>query len=623
MEPDILYIDDTAAILDNFYFPKEDSLYDLGLKIKEKSAKTICINAHFYFTPEKAPEKYDYLQSCAGIDLLKMLRLLGERRHCILYSPLTEVELLQLDPRNLIITSKGVTCIQSINQLQNLKLDKLAGVISPLPFPKEYFKVDFQMPEDERHNWANWWGIKQLCDVHKLIDPQIIVKDNFYFYGGKEFITLNNQLKSLKSQEVIYLYGHKEREIRKAIFDYELIKLRDEKEEKTVELQQLNEEIVQLDLKKLQLVAASAVYKKNEHEKKEWQQLITESLTAKENIDCKIKLLESQSNNLESPDENFMEKLELIRSKLSKDVKIIFIDDQANEGWSDIFSYMLFGEYKLNSDQFLAISPKISELENIELYYQQCIKGLLRDKDLVLLDLRLGKETSVGQNINNLSGVILLEKIRKDFPGLPIMMVTASNKFKSFEQLKRNGGDAIWSKEGLDKGSGEYKAVSNYVKFIELVNTLTSQDYLFLKDISFQIKSLSTKNYWWGKGKVKKSILKILDDSILLFRNFCIQKTEKNQYFTHKTHWFYPSLIIQNTAKILETIKPERNRTFQVLWFVRNWASHSELTETKVKKNITQLNIFIAKNFLRVMINYLKNKNYVLASHTAKKYFQI
>lgn len=626
MKSEVLYIDDEASISeDNFL--TGNSLFELAKNIiANKNSKVILINIHFCFSPKDAPEKYDNLQNCAGIDLLKMLRLQGEKRHSILFSPLKINELLRLSPGNLIVTSEGVSCVHSYHELKNLDWDNLSNKRAISPFPKEFYKVNFQMPEDERHNWANWWGIRQLCNVHRLIDAQMNIKNDLFYYGKKELGTLNERLKELESQVAIFLYGHRDEEIKKSIIDYEIIKLKEEEEEKNFEIILYEKEIMRMNGEQLAMVVGSPAFKDRELTKQDWQNLIDETRTTIDHkILPRIKLLRDQKNKIGSQTEIEVEsnKLIYLKKSIKENIKIVFIDDQANDGWSEIFKIMIYDKEKFNPDLFLTFSPKKKELDDIKSYYQDQIKEKLNDTDVVLLDLRLGKEIGTDEDVKAFSGSKLLEEIRNDFRDLPIMMVTASNKFWSYKQLQQNGADIIWSKEGLDKHSSTIQAVKNYARFLEMIKILTNNNYSLLRKISSQIKTLSERKFWWETQGVPKSrILNILSDSILLFREYCKQDIENNKFILHKNQWVYPSMIIQNTGKILEIIKIGSNKdTFYLLKYIRNWASHYE--QEVLNKNITQLNIFIAKNYLQTILNYLEDEKYWLSPLEKSKYFKI
>ncbi|MCI0611595.1 response regulator, partial [bacterium] len=71
------------------------------------------------------------------------------------------------------------------------------------------------------------------------------------------------------------------------------------------------------------------------------------------------------------------------------------------------------------------------------------------DPSLVLLDLRLQGDREADVQVRGVSGAKLASIIRKWKPGLPIILMTASNKAHSFEVAMKLGVDGYWMKEGV------------------------------------------------------------------------------------------------------------------------------------------------------------------------------
>ena len=166
-------------------------------------------------------------QDQAGVEVLKFLRLtehFDERNneardtHCVMYSFHSVEQLLREKPSSLILCSNGVTFKRLPSELSELDLRELAEEKASVDDLDKFLRGEFRLP-DERHSWANWWGLKQLYDVHRLVldtpdlgYPELVEKnlrtlearkgaciydydESFYDSG---FERLKNSIKSLR-----------------------------------------------------------------------------------------------------------------------------------------------------------------------------------------------------------------------------------------------------------------------------------------------------------------------------------------------------------------------------------------------------------------------------------------
>jgi len=104
-----------------------------------------------------------------GIEVLKRLRLKHYRQHCVVFSFLLREDFILHNPCHLVLYSAGITYKQ-------LPFDFLTEDFSILGAPVEapldlsaYFKAENMLP-DNRHFFANWWGVYCLWQLHKAIE---------------------------------------------------------------------------------------------------------------------------------------------------------------------------------------------------------------------------------------------------------------------------------------------------------------------------------------------------------------------------------------------------------------------------------------------------------------------
>lgn len=140
-------------------------------------------------------DEFRWQQNQAGIALVKFLRMMEVSHHVVLISPYTFEQLIRQHPGNLIISSKGISitqCSYDFSEFTEEKLETLAKEIFSGDL-KSYILAEFRLPEDERHNWANWWGIVRLVDVHRSLFPEELCFASAGRYPGK----LDTKLKKL------------------------------------------------------------------------------------------------------------------------------------------------------------------------------------------------------------------------------------------------------------------------------------------------------------------------------------------------------------------------------------------------------------------------------------------
>lgn len=193
-------------------------LYDVAIEVKNKiSEPESCIIFIDQYL-SCADEGFEWLQRNAGIALIKFLRMLEVRSHIVLITPFAgkEMELVRQGPGNSIVTSKGISFTRNLYTFCNKTIDELDR-LSEINFDekqdlKPYILAEFRLPEDERHNWANWWGIDRLWLAHHVISDgskNSLDRSEIDNYPS----SLIKITKELKNFQALFLYGQSEKNL--------------------------------------------------------------------------------------------------------------------------------------------------------------------------------------------------------------------------------------------------------------------------------------------------------------------------------------------------------------------------------------------------------------------------
>jgi CheY-like chemotaxis protein len=188
------------------------------------------------------------------------------------------------------------------------------------------------------------------------------------------------------------------------------------------------------------------------------------------------------------------------RQRISNDNhRVLHIDDEVE--WSEVLRDIIKkdapgADFKAVDEiyQNIAEGDKKTEKWVIE-------KVLSNDgitSDLVLLDLRLYGTRDAKQSVERTSGAIVAKTIRQLYPGIPIILMTASNKAWVFEEMMKLGVDAYWMKEGIGEHLPPGDSVRNYIKLTKFLATALGEEYQFLRRVAEDVYSIEgRKRIWW------------------------------------------------------------------------------------------------------------------------------
>ncbi|HUI29728.1 MAG TPA: response regulator [Candidatus Acidoferrales bacterium] len=416
----------------------------LNALAKVAGIRAIFINIHLRLSDREK------LQSCKGIDLAKHIRLTqslsDDLRRCpmVIYSFFRIWVLLKTDPRNVFLTSPGISVIDATQvihlELRNheLHIGKFKSKVTPLrslSLLTPYLKLDMSEAITlEKHKIANWWGPSRLLVGHKIFvnDPQSLDIQ----YAGKQLQDkFKTRSEDVSSKEIMFI-------------NEQSIKIGSNEREHQIVSYHDGVQGISDTLNKMVLAKQPGV-------------------TERDNLKTLIDNLCS-TNGIPGVQKKFK--------------GVLYIDDEIDNGWLDVL-HMLLGE------SYVKAIKSFDEASEAVRYTN------LREYLLVLLDLRLQGETQNRySNIMDFSGAKLLKLIKdpkRGDPSMPVIIFTASSRIEILEQLTELGADGFWSKEGLLNSPDDAYSFRNYLKLRRLIYEALGQVRLRL--VWDKIKSLEQR----------------------------------------------------------------------------------------------------------------------------------
>ena len=158
--------------------------------------------------------------------------------------------------------------------------------------------------------------------------------------------------------------------------------------------------------------------------------------------------------------------------KKKKKGKVLLIDDEWTKGWGDIIHTALDNE----GLEFSSFEYDYKDIKQYGLRKLVNEKVINFDPDVVILDLRFLQSDHEHDDINEYTGVKLLERIHKINAGIQVIMLTATSKSTILEKLYEKKILGYIKKEHPEDKSID--TVENINKFINLVDKGLKRKYL-------------------------------------------------------------------------------------------------------------------------------------------------
>ncbi len=175
-----------------------------------------------------------------------------------------------------------------------------------------------------------------------------------------------------------------------------------------------------------------------------------------------------------------------------ENTRVLYIDDDADKGWYDIFCTILTEINGVSDFYYLCEEFKNKTRDEIIQLSLDEIK--LRDSDIVILDFRLHEEDFSEREIKHITGLRLANEIKNINPGIQVIMFSATNKVWNFQALLNVGVDGFIVKESPENSVDLAFTNMTIRSFIQTLRTAGKKVYL--KTVWFllnELKKLTTK----------------------------------------------------------------------------------------------------------------------------------
>ena len=158
-----------------------------------------------------------------------------------------------------------------------------------------------------------------------------------------------------------------------------------------------------------------------------------------------------------------------------KDINILYVDDEADKGWYEIMANIIYDVNNIKGFDYLGESLKaLSQQEIID----QVVNRVKEDSvNIVLLDFRLHKKDHNTQDIEGITSVQILKKIKAFNAGIQVIIFSATNKVWNLLALQKYGADGFIIKEGPENSKDPSFTTQTIENFINVMSLCISNRY--------------------------------------------------------------------------------------------------------------------------------------------------
>lgn len=209
-----------------------------------------------------------------------------------------------------------------------------------------------------------------------------------------------------------------------------------------------------------------------------------------------------------------------LKINYSDQPKVLYIDDEAEKGWYEIFCKILDDE---NNLFFRHLDDEFKEKSKGKIIDISLKKIISEDIDLVILDFRLHKDDIKNRNIEEVTGYQILKRIKEYNKGIQVIIFSATNKIWNLQALQEAGADGFIVKEGPEN-SVDSSFTNNSIK--NLINQLNkSFNLIFIR------KTILKCNNILARLKHDETLHKLIESNFEISINLLTQINKDKRFF--------------------------------------------------------------------------------------------
>jgi CheY-like chemotaxis protein len=268
--------------------------------------------------------------------------------------------------------------------------------------------------------------------------------------------------------------------------------------------------------------------------------------------------------------------------KLKFNGKILYIDDEKDKGWNELFCALFYDNVINKVEDYESLGSEFHELEREEIINLSVNKA--KDFDLVILDFRLTEDDFYESDPKKITGYKILEGIKAHNKGIQVVIFSATNKVWNLQALQDAGADGFIVKESPENSLDSHFTVESLKNVTSIIDNCFK--YKFLKDIFRSQKSLvidlvDRKNYKKRTDFLPKEFVdEVLKWLQIANNNLAVNKTEAG---ITTSFILYFSLIENIANRLIDVDNPIE---------IRKQGMQSKF-EFEFRTSTTKLSVFI------------------------------
>ena len=258
-------------------------------------------------------------------------------------------------------------------------------------------------------------------------------------------------------------------------------------------------------------------------------------------------------------------KLEILSDQALKlnipaNCRILLIDDEAGKGWHKVIHRIVKDINKLEFDHIGAELAGKSDIQLIE----YCLQRVEEYKpDIVILDFRLHQQDFNNIDINGITGLRVLQRIKEINKGIQVIIFTATNKIWNYQYLLDAGADGFILKENISDGEDSTKTIDSIKRMLLLLNDRS--EYIYIKKLYERLFDLKKQLRPRRKYSHPKPLPKEFVDEVLKWFELSIDIIARNSNDSSKASSFlFLFSVLENLAnRVINVDEPIQKTTSQ------------------------------------------------------------